>query len=99
MFLVFYAKIEVVTDFFISLIDWTLHPLLFMCLRRAKLFVLNFQSISPGYVATEIFNNCGMPGIKKVLEEKAALVPEDLADAVLYALGTPPHVQVGSKIL
>lgn len=45
---------------------------------------------------TDIFQNCDMPEVKKKLEEKPALVPEDVADAVLYALGTPPHVQVST---
>lgn len=48
--------------------------------------LLNFQSISPGAVKTEIadFSNVEIP----------LLNPEDIAQAVLYALSTPPHVQV-----
>lgn len=34
---------------------------------------------------------------KLKLEEKPALVAEDVADAVLYVLGTPSHVQVSVK--
>lgn len=44
---------------------------------------------------TDIFVSSGMLETKLKLEEKPTLVPEDVADAVLYALGTPSHVQVG----
>lgn len=50
--------------------------------------------MSPGYVTTDIFENCNMPDLKRQFEKRPALVPEDIADAVIYALGTPPHVQV-----
>jgi NADP+-dependent farnesol dehydrogenase len=45
------------------------------------------QSLSPGLVKTEMpptdfLNSCPF------------LNPEDIADGVLYVLGTPPHVQV-----
>ena len=46
-----------------------------------------FQSVSPGVVETE------MPP-KEILEIMPNLKPKDIADGVLYALGTPPHVQV-----
>lgn len=46
-----------------------------------------FQSISPGLVRTEMFSE-DMLSMHKVLE------PEDVSNAVIYALGTPPHVQV-----
>ena len=45
------------------------------------------QSISPGLVKTE------MPP-QQFLENYPYLNPEDIADGVLYVLGTPPHVQV-----
>jgi len=45
------------------------------------------QSISPGLVKTE------MPP-QQILESLPYLNPEDIADGVLYVLGTPPHVQV-----
>lgn len=32
------------------------------------------------------------------LEGTAALNPEDVADAVMYVLGTPPHVQVDETV-
>jgi NADP+-dependent farnesol dehydrogenase len=46
------------------------------------------QSLSPGLVKTE------MPP-KQFLENYPVLNAEDIADGVLYVLGTPPHVQVG----
>jgi NADP+-dependent farnesol dehydrogenase len=45
------------------------------------------QSLSPGLVKTE------MPS-KELVESCPFLNPEDIADSVLYVLGTPPHVQV-----
>jgi NADP+-dependent farnesol dehydrogenase len=48
---------------------------------------LTLQSVSPGLVQTE------MPA-EWLLEKSPYLNPEDIADAVLYVLGTPPHVQV-----
>jgi len=45
------------------------------------------QSISPGLVKTE------MPP-QKYLENNPYLNSEDIADGVVYVLGTPPHVQV-----
>jgi NADP-dependent 3-hydroxy acid dehydrogenase YdfG len=58
---------------------------------------MDCQSISPGNVRTEFGAAAGVP--KDVLEKKLRensyfLLSEDVAGAVLYALGTPPHVQV-----
>nr|CAD7597154.1 unnamed protein product [Timema genevievae] len=50
-------------------------------------------SISPGLVETEFANIRGPEG-KKVYKENPVLQAKDLADAVIYTLGTPPHVQV-----
>ncbi|GFG29130.1 hypothetical protein Cfor_12656 [Coptotermes formosanus] len=49
---------------------------------------IRVTSLSPGLVKTE------MPP-KEMLESRPALDAEDIADSVLYVLGTPPHVQVG----
>ena len=46
-----------------------------------------FQSLSPGLVRTE------MPP-KEFLDNMPSLEAKDIADACLYVLGTPPHVQV-----
>lgn len=50
------------------------------------------QSISPGYVKTEIEEVAGID--PKLLENVPPLKVEDLAEAVIYVLSTPPHVQV-----
>lgn len=62
------------------------------------------QSISPGYVETEIVAaSLAAAGItpdqlpsdtKDFLTNAPALKSKDIADAVLYVLSTPPHVQV-----
>lgn len=48
------------------------------------------QSISPGAVRTEIFK----PELLPLLKDIPFLNPEDVSQAVLYAIATPPHVQV-----
>ena len=45
------------------------------------------QSVSPGFVATEM-----VP--EDFLKMSPALKSEDIAAGVLYVLGAPPHVQV-----
>ncbi|XP_067641766.1 farnesol dehydrogenase isoform X2 [Eurosta solidaginis] len=48
------------------------------------------QGICPGAVNTNIFPQ----EIQFYVKDMARLQPENIADAVLYALRTPPHVQV-----
>uniref|UniRef100_A0A182WQQ6 Dehydrogenase n=1 Tax=Anopheles minimus TaxID=112268 RepID=A0A182WQQ6_9DIPT len=48
---------------------------------------IKVTSISPGLVRTE------MP-TSKALAERPCIEPEDIADAILYVLGTPPRVQI-----
>lgn len=58
---------------------------------------LQFQSVSPGKVDTQIMKNNHIVRTMKEIEIKKLdpmLKPEDIADAVLYALSTPAHVQV-----
>jgi NADP+-dependent farnesol dehydrogenase len=49
------------------------------------------QSVSPGIVRTGMRE---ASGLTDPYENNPYLEPQDVADAVLYALGTPPHVQV-----
>nr|CAD7571469.1 unnamed protein product [Timema californicum] len=56
--------------------------------------IIHLNSVSPGVVETEFANIYG-PEMKKFLyKENPVLQAKDIADAVLYTLGTPPHVQV-----
>lgn len=55
-------------------------------------FVHTLQSISPGAVRTEIFK----PEVLPLLKDVPMLDPFDVSQAVLYAIATPPHVQVMS---
>lgn len=57
------------------------------------------QSISPGAVDTEIFTEEDRKTdfFAKMVDK--ILKPEDIADAVVYVLSTPPHVQVKYKKL
>jgi NADP+-dependent farnesol dehydrogenase len=48
---------------------------------------LTLQSVSPGLVNTDMAQ-------KEYLAIIPSLNPQDVAEAVLYVLGTPPHVQV-----
>nr|CAD7571458.1 unnamed protein product [Timema californicum] len=68
---------------------------------RRELVQLNSHirvtSISPGMVDTHIYESDPVDGKarKEVLfKNHPFLKPKDIADAVLYALGTPPNVQV-----
>lgn len=51
--------------------------------------VINLQSISPGLVRTEIIDAKMLDAMKW-----PELTSEDISQAVLYVLGTPPHVQI-----
>ncbi|CAH1118696.1 unnamed protein product [Phaedon cochleariae] len=56
---------------------------------------IKITSISPGAVATEFINASGIQPDEQVSKAfKVSLNPEDVANAVLYVLSTPPHVQV-----
>ena len=53
------------------------------------------QSLSPGAVRTEFLIASGRQGLDpEILNRIPILESKDIADAVLYILGTPPHVQV-----
>ncbi|RZC38890.1 adh short, KR, NAD binding 10, and/or Epimerase domain containing protein [Asbolus verrucosus] len=57
---------------------------------------IRVTSLSPGLVETEIINDfLDNQDLVKLLEVAPKLFPEDIANAVVYALGAPPHVQVG----
>ncbi len=56
------------------------------------------QSVSPGAVKTEIFKGA----TKEMLEMFKSipfLDPKDVADAVVYAISTPKHVQIQEIII
>uniref|UniRef100_A0A182MNA0 Dehydrogenase n=1 Tax=Anopheles culicifacies TaxID=139723 RepID=A0A182MNA0_9DIPT len=55
---------------------------------RAAETKIKVTSISPGGVRTEILDDATLP------EDMPLLESEDISEAVLYVIGTPPHVQV-----
>ncbi|XP_023723999.1 farnesol dehydrogenase-like [Cryptotermes secundus] len=56
---------------------------------------IRVTSVSPGAVRTEFPEASDFTGdILEFLKEIPFLQPKDIADAVIYILGTPPHVQV-----
>ncbi|KAF2896857.1 hypothetical protein ILUMI_09320 [Ignelater luminosus] len=58
---------------------------------------IKVTSISPGLVKTDIGLNGGVLDLKtwkEFLSTLTFLNPEDVAGAVMYALATPPHVQI-----
>lgn len=60
------------------------------------LYLMNLtfeKGICPGAVNTNIFPE----EIHFYVKHMARLEPTNIADAVLYALRTPPHVQVGNQ--
>lgn len=54
------------------------------------LFFFSFKSVSPGMVDTELLDTFSS-GFKDFMTK---LQPEDVTQAILYALGTPDRVQV-----
>ncbi|XP_075155788.1 farnesol dehydrogenase-like [Haematobia irritans] len=54
---------------------------------------IKITSVSPGCVRTEIAGNIELPADLAVLES------EDVADAIVYCLQTPPHVQIHEMII
>jgi NADP-dependent 3-hydroxy acid dehydrogenase YdfG len=59
----------------------------------------NFQSVCPGVVKTEILFASGFKMAEGLtVEELYSNMPhlecQDICDAIIYILGTPPHVQV-----
>jgi len=53
------------------------------------------QSLSPGGVKTEFVIAAGYQNMDtEMFNQMPLLESKDIADAVLYILGTPPHVQV-----
>ena len=52
------------------------------------------QSISPGYVKTEILVGISNAKHSDMMKHIPALESEDIAESVVYVLGTPPRVQI-----
>uniref|UniRef100_A0A1Y1MA80 Farnesol dehydrogenase-like n=1 Tax=Photinus pyralis TaxID=7054 RepID=A0A1Y1MA80_PHOPY len=52
---------------------------------------IKISSVSPGVVNTELVPE---GKLLNIIKAQSALQPEDIAEAVAYILGTPPHVQV-----
>lgn len=57
---------------------------------------IRVTSLSPGLVRTEIMDAGHMRTFtsRDIFTGNPCLDPQDIADAVLYVLGTPPHVQI-----
>ncbi|XP_017777411.1 PREDICTED: farnesol dehydrogenase-like [Nicrophorus vespilloides] len=55
---------------------------------------IKVSSISPGLVNTVLLNNIGKEEVQSYVEQAPKLNSEDVADAVAYVIGTPPHVQI-----
>ncbi|CAB3384001.1 Hypothetical predicted protein [Cloeon dipterum] len=57
---------------------------------------IRVSSVSPGLVRTNIFANSGVSQETNdaIFSENVCLEPKDIADAVIYVLTAPPHVQV-----
>ncbi len=59
--------------------------------------------IAPGIVATELAGHVTHEASRRALAERTAaltpLRPEDVADAVLYAVSRPPHVALGEMVI
>ena len=73
--------------------------MLFLCICLYQGIFLFLQSISPGNVTTELnkrmFSKDPELQAQKMVPEFREMDAEDIADAVVYALSSPAHVQVG----
>lgn len=58
---------------------------------------IRITSICPGFVDTNIAD--GSPEIKEIVAKIPSLRPEDVADAVIYALGTRHEVQITELVI
>ncbi|XP_054088710.1 uncharacterized protein LOC105213965 [Zeugodacus cucurbitae] len=56
---------------------------------------IKVTSISPGVVDTEILT----PKVREIMNNTPPLKSEDIADALIYCLQTPPHVQIHEMII
>nr|XP_046487728.1 dehydrogenase/reductase SDR family member 11-like [Neodiprion pinetum] len=55
---------------------------------------IKVTSVSPGFVSTEIFETGGLSDTEKLFQRTPHLQPKDVADAIVYVLGTPENVQI-----
>lgn len=60
---------------------------------------INLQSVSPGGVETEFVEAANLGTLESIKDRFPMLNSEDISDAVLYVLSTPPHVQVHELII
>ncbi len=63
---------------------------------------LRVTSISPGAVTTEFIQHTAVDEIRERVQDsfaETALKPEDIAEAVLYAIQQPPHVDVNEVVV
>ncbi|XP_051813924.1 LOW QUALITY PROTEIN: dehydrogenase/reductase SDR family member 11-like [Acanthochromis polyacanthus] len=69
-------------------------------LREAKSHI-RATSISPGFVETEFADRFIKDKnlAKQILSQQKNLIAGDIAEAVLYVLGAPPHVQIGELLI
>ncbi|CAH2001275.1 unnamed protein product [Acanthoscelides obtectus] len=63
-------------------------------MKKLQQSVAEPKSISPGIVSTEFENGFPEDGTREALKSVPKLVPDDIAQAVLYALSTGPNVDV-----
>ncbi|KAJ8878079.1 hypothetical protein PR048_022543 [Dryococelus australis] len=57
---------------------------------------IRVTSVSPGSVDTDALRGANLP--EDMLKAMPKLLPEDIADAVVYALSAPAHVQVSPMV-
>lgn len=59
---------------------------------------IKISQISPGYVKTEFLEASGFPH-PEMMAAMPYLIAEDIADACLHVIGTPPRVQIHDVII
>jgi NADP-dependent 3-hydroxy acid dehydrogenase YdfG len=71
-------------------------------LRQESGIELKVTGISPGFVQTELADQMKDPNIRAAIKDRAAKIaisPEDIANAVVYAISQPSTVDVGDIVI
>jgi NADP-dependent 3-hydroxy acid dehydrogenase YdfG len=74
-----------------------------MRMELAPKYNIRVTCVQPGAVATELYDHITDAGYRKQMDELAAttvfLQPKDIAEAVVYAAGTAPHIDVAELFI
>lgn len=67
--------------------------------QQVAKFGLRVGEVSPGIAITPLLNDWPPENLKKLVESKGGLPPEDIAEAVLFMLTRPRHVTIRDIVI